>query len=133
MSGMPKLFFRELPRHGPQPCGTCKKASKPNITLPQPICTVPFKSCRSLNKVYCNNSFKSNLGHAYTHRWAHLLKQQSLITIYRLPTKENKRPFFVSVGSDQNKICYGSCHFPPVPFSVCGIPETWKHGIMTWR
>jgi hypothetical protein len=24
------------------------------------------------------------------HRWALLLKQQSLITIYRLPTKENK-------------------------------------------
>jgi hypothetical protein len=25
-----------------------------------------------------------------THRWASLLKQQSSITIYRLPTKENK-------------------------------------------
>jgi hypothetical protein len=25
------------------------------------------------------------------HRWAHLLKQQSAITVHRLPTKENKQ------------------------------------------
>jgi hypothetical protein len=29
----------------------------------------------------------------YQHRWARLLKQQSSITVYRLPTKENKLPF----------------------------------------
>jgi hypothetical protein len=30
------------------------------------------------------------------HTWAHLLKQQTSITVYRLPTKENKIPFSVS-------------------------------------
>jgi hypothetical protein len=29
----------------------------------------------------------------YSHRWARLLKQQTLITVYHLPTKENKIPF----------------------------------------
>ncbi len=32
----------------------------------------------------------------YIHRWASLLKQQMLITLYRLPTKENKLPFHVT-------------------------------------
>jgi hypothetical protein len=32
----------------------------------------------------------------YNHRWEHLLTQQPSITIYRLPTKENKLPFSVS-------------------------------------
>jgi hypothetical protein len=32
----------------------------------------------------------------YIHRWASLLKQQMSITLYRLPTKENKLPFHVS-------------------------------------
>ncbi len=36
-------------------------------------------------------------------RWAHL-KQESLITVYRLPTKENKLPFSVSVGSKQMEV-----------------------------
>jgi hypothetical protein len=31
------------------------------------------------------------------HRWARLLKQQLSITIYRLLTRENKRPFFSSL------------------------------------
>jgi hypothetical protein len=30
-------------------------------------------------------------------RWGRLLKQQSSITIYHLPTKKNKLPFSVSV------------------------------------
>jgi hypothetical protein len=32
-----------------------------------------------------------------SHKWARLLKQQSLITAYRLLTKENKLPFSISV------------------------------------
>jgi hypothetical protein len=31
------------------------------------------------------------------HRWARFLKQQTLITIYRLPTKENKLLFSVNI------------------------------------
>jgi hypothetical protein len=71
-------------------------------------------------------------------RWARLLKQQSSITIYCLPTKKNKLPFSVSVGSKQTEVC----HFPLLiaankrqPFSVTsvfvwGILETWRHGDM---
>jgi hypothetical protein len=72
------------------------------------------------------------------HRWAHLLKQQSLITVYRLHTKENKQPFYVSICSKQTEVgCFRfpfaenknrSYHFSSVPFSVCGILETWRHG-----
>ncbi len=40
-----------------------------------------------------------------THRWAHLLKQQSSFAVYRLPTKENKLPFSVYVDSKQMKVC----------------------------
>ncbi len=36
---------------------------------------------------------------AYRQRWARLLKQQTSITVYRLPTKENKLPFSVFVSS----------------------------------
>jgi hypothetical protein len=60
------------------------------------------------------------------HRRVRLLKQQSSIIVYRLRTKENKRPFLVSV-------C--GFRFPLVPFSVCVIPETWRHGhgeVETW-
>jgi hypothetical protein len=35
--------------------------------------------------------------YAYSYRWACLLKQQSLITVSRLPTKENKLPFLFAV------------------------------------
>jgi hypothetical protein len=31
------------------------------------------------------------------HRWAHLLKEQTLIMVHRLPTKKNKLPFSVSI------------------------------------
>jgi hypothetical protein len=58
----------------------------------------------------------------YGHRWACLLRQQSSITVYCLPTKENKRPFSVSVCSKQTKVFFfrlqktnGSCHFQLVP------------------
>jgi hypothetical protein len=52
------------------------------------------------------------------HRWAHLLKQQTLITVYLLPTKEDKLlfsivslpktigsfPFLLSVCSKQTEV-----------------------------
>jgi cellulose synthase/poly-beta-1,6-N-acetylglucosamine synthase-like glycosyltransferase len=31
------------------------------------------------------------------HRWARLLRQQTSITVYRLPTKKNKLPFFAFI------------------------------------
>jgi hypothetical protein len=34
-----------------------------------------------------------------------LLKQQSLITVDRLPTKENRLPFLVSICSQQTEVC----------------------------
>jgi hypothetical protein len=38
------------------------------------------------------------------HRWARLLRQQTSITVYRLPTEKNKLPFSVSVGSKQTEV-----------------------------
>jgi hypothetical protein len=76
-----------------------------------------------------------------------LLKQQLLINVYRLLTKEknflflltfaaNKQKFAVSVSCLQQT--NGSCHFPLFPFSICGIPKTWRHGhrdmeMETWK
>ncbi len=88
---------------------------------------------------------------AYFHRWARLLKQQKSFTFYCLLTKENKRPFSVSICSKQktnvrflfpfaaNKRKFAVSYFrlhktnrsfrlPLVLFSICGIPETWSHG-----
>jgi hypothetical protein len=50
-------------------------------------CESPDCNCESLLCAYvlvCST---------YSHRWARLLKQQTLITVYHLPTKENKIPF----------------------------------------
>jgi hypothetical protein len=73
----------------------------------------------------------NNKNVSYEHRWARLLKQQSSITIYRLLTKENKRPF--SFAANQRMFAASmfrlqktnGCRFQLVPFTVCGIPETW--------
>ncbi len=43
------------------------------------------------------------------HRRAFLLQQPSSITVYDLPTKENKLPFSVSVCNKQSQVCYS--HF----------------------
>ncbi len=78
------------------------------------------------------------------HRCAHLLRQQSSITVYRLSAKENKLPFSVSVCSKQTPVwrfCFpftatNGSRFPLVPFNVYGIPEKWRHGhggMETWR
>jgi hypothetical protein len=52
--------------------------------------------------------------HTYTHRWPRLLKQKTMIIIYRLLTKENKFPF--SIFRKQAEVC----HFRSllVPFSI---------------
>jgi hypothetical protein len=50
---------------------------------------------------------------------------------FPFPFDANKRKFVVSVFR-LHKI-NGSCPFPLVPFSVCGIPETWRHGDMETR
>jgi hypothetical protein len=47
------------------------------------------------------------------HRWAGLLTQQTSITVYRLPTKQNKLPFSLSICSKQMEVL-------PFQFSVCG-------------
>jgi hypothetical protein len=38
-------------------------------------------------------------------RWAHLLKLQSSITVYRLPTKENKLHFPFPFAAKQTEVC----------------------------
>jgi hypothetical protein len=45
------------------------------------------------------------------HRWALVLKQQSSITVYRLPTKEYKLLFSVSVHSKSKEVAV-----PDFPF-----------------
>jgi hypothetical protein len=46
------------------------------------------------------------------YRWARMLKQQSPITVYCLPTKENKLSFSVSVLAKKKKaLCF------PFPFA----------------
>jgi hypothetical protein len=52
----------------------------------------PFVCC-----IYCERIMTCN------HRWGSLLKQQSLITVYRLLTKENKLSFSVSVAANKQK------------------------------
>jgi hypothetical protein len=49
---------------------------------------------------------------------------------FPFPFASNKRKFAVSVFRLQltnGRLTNGSCRFPLVPFSVCGIPETWRH------
>jgi hypothetical protein len=46
---------------------------------------------------------------SYQHRWARLLKQQSSITVHRLPTKEKKTFVFFRLRFQQLK---GSLSFP---------------------
>jgi hypothetical protein len=47
-----------------------------------------------------------------------LLKQQSSITVYRLPKKENKLPFSVSVCSKQTEVCHFSFPFAATEVAV---------------
>jgi hypothetical protein len=58
--------------------------------------------------------FKRDSYFKFVLRWASLLKQQSSITGYHLPTKENKLPFSVSVFCKQTEVF----RFPLVTFSV---------------
>jgi hypothetical protein len=92
----------------------------------------------------CSN-LEYNTACLLEHRWPRLLKQQSLITVYCLPTRENvhfpfpfaanKRKFVVSVLCLQKT--NGSCYTPFVPFGEFWKHrdmETWKNGDMeTWR
>jgi hypothetical protein len=74
-----------------------------------------------------------------------LLKLQSSITVYLLPTKENKFRFPFPFAANIRKFAFsvfhlqktnGSCPLPLFPFSVCGILEIWRHGngaMETWK
>jgi hypothetical protein len=44
--------------------------------------------------IFSPSSWKCSSLLRFMHRWAHLLKQQSSITVYCLPTKVKKLPFF---------------------------------------
>ncbi len=77
----------------------------------------------------------------------HILKQQSSITGYRLPSKVNKLPISISICSKKRKFAVfnfgfqqtnGSCRFPVVLFSFTEFRKhrdmdmeiwTWRHGI----
>jgi hypothetical protein len=64
------------------------------------------------------------------HRRSRLRKQQLLITVYRLLTKENNFRFPVSANIRKFAVSIFRLqqHFSLVPFSVRGIPEAWR-----WR
>jgi hypothetical protein len=61
----------------------------------------------------------------FLQRWTPLLKQQSLITVYGLPTKGNRLPFSISICNIQREVC--SFRFllaakkGKAPFSLCSI------------
>jgi uncharacterized protein HemY len=63
-------------------------------------------------------------------QWARLLKQQLLITVDRLPTKETNFRFPFPFAANKRKVAVAV--FLLVPFSVYRIPETWRH-IKPWR
>jgi hypothetical protein len=53
---------------------------------------------------------------------------------FQFPSAANKWKFAISVFLLLKT--NGSCHFLLFPFSVCGIPETWRHGhgdMEAWR
>jgi hypothetical protein len=68
-----------------------------------------------------------------------------VVYLYCLLTKESKLPFSISIYSKQMKVSRWrflfaankrSCRFPLFLFSVCTIPETWRHGprdMEKWR
>ncbi len=69
------------------------------------------------------------------------MKQQSSITVSRLLTEENKH-MFLSFPFAANKRIFVVCRFlfsknkRKLAISICGIPETWRHGhgfMETWR
>ncbi len=71
----------------------------------------------------------------YCLRWTRLLKQQSSITVYRLPTKENKLSFSISVSSKQTEVAVSFTYFRLLfaEFRQHGDMEkieTWRHGNM---
>jgi hypothetical protein len=94
---------------------------------------------------YIKTGFNLTTIGASWRRWAHFLEKQLSITVYSLPTKENKCLFSVSFCSKQIEFVVSvfrlqktnrNCSFPLVLFSVWGIPETWRHGRgdkETWR
>jgi hypothetical protein len=74
-----------------------------------------------------------------------LLEQQSLITVYCSPTKENSRSFSVSVGSKPTKACRLRLPFDENKWNLSFIissvfrllnsrnVETWRHEAWAWR
>ncbi len=53
---------------------------------------------------------------------------------FLFPFAANEQKFAVSIFCLQKR--NESCRFPLVPFSVCRVPETWRHGhgdLETWR
>jgi hypothetical protein len=49
--------------------------------------------------------------YTFTHRWARLMKQQSPITAYRLPTKEKTSVFRFRLQQTNRSL--------PIPFPIC--------------
>ncbi len=56
-----------------------------------------MKIVQILVKTFTHSAKSSFLSKDFIYRWLRLLKQQSSITVYRSPTKENKLLFSVSV------------------------------------
>jgi hypothetical protein len=114
------------------------------VDLESPICKIdvvhntnrslldtPKMSSLDLNRILKYLVFSET----YIHRWARLLKQQSSMTAYRFPTKENKIPSAVSVCSKQTyvgrsrfpfAVTKRKFRFPVVPFFLCIEQQKWR-------
>jgi hypothetical protein len=80
------------------------------------------------------DNFESFSHFSYSHRWARVLKQQSSMTVYRLPNNENKLLFSIPVCSKQTEVViFHWFRFPFAKNRKHGDIETWRHkDLETW-
>ncbi len=87
----------------------------------------PYLTAVIAEKIGRKVNVHSNILNCHVAYWAHLLKQQLPITVYCLPTKENKLPFLFA--ANKRKLTFSvfslqqtrNCHFPFLPFSIYSI------------
>jgi hypothetical protein len=86
------------------------------VTQHNSLLSTFYTQRHDFNKIIKNNhsALTGTYVNIYSmHRWAGLLKAQMFITVYHLPTKENKLPFPLPVCSKQTEV-----EFSVSPFSV---------------
>ncbi len=114
-------------KHKQTALGGRKESNLLNDTLRRKLELKPKLTAvyRKVQRIYINNALKYTS--IYLHiwqRWACLLKEQTSIIVYSLPTKENKLPF--SVCRKQTKVCHFRWRFPLVSFSVYMKPRRFS-------